>query len=176
MGKKVISFNLSVSQIDKAIKELNTYQTWIQEKANLLRKRVAERLAEEAQSGFNGAVVDDLTEQSGSPRIASVDVKVSDGDKITLVIANGEDAIWVEFGAGVYHNGSAGSSPNPYGSELGYTIGSYGHGRGKQEKWAFKENGVKLWTHGTPAKMPMYRAVQTVVNEIPSIAKEVFQS
>lgn len=173
---KTITFNLSAESIDNVIKELEKYQNSLQTKADLLRQRIAERLAEEARQGFNGAVVDDLTEQSGSPRIANVDVTISNGDTITLVIANGEDAIWVEFGAGVYHNGSAGSSPNPYGSELGYKIGGYGKGRGKQEKWAFKKGDVKLWTHGTPAKMPMYRAVQTVVNEIPAIAREVFST
>jgi len=173
MGK-TITFGLSVSSIEQALKELESYQSKLQAKADLLRQRVANRLAAEAQQGFNGAVVDDLTEQSGSPRIANVNVTVSDKDTVTLVIANGEDAIWVEFGAGVYHNGSVGSSPNPYGAELGYTIGNYGHGRGKQEKWAFKEGDVKIWTHGTPARMPMYRAVQAVVNEIPAIAKEVF--
>lgn len=176
MSKKVISFGLSVSEVDRAIKELKTYQTWVQQKADLLRQRVADRLAEEARQGFSGAIVDDLTEQSGSPRIANVNVTVSDGDKVTLVIAQGKDAVWVEFGAGVYHNGAAGSSPNPNASKFGFTIGSYGKGRGKQEKWAFKEGDKAVWTHGTPARMPMSHAVITVCNEIPSIAREVFGS
>ena len=81
--------------------------------------------------------------------------------------------MWVEFGAGVYHNGAVGSSPNPYGSELGFTIGSYGT-NGARDIWGFYENGELVLTHGTPAAMPLFHAVQDTIDEIPSIAKEVF--
>lgn len=94
---------------------------------------------------------------------------------ISVVIAAGEDAVWVEFGAGVYHNGSAGSSPHPKGAELGFTIGGYGKGMGKRKTWGFYEDGELRLTHGAPAVMPMYNAMKTVCDEIASIAKEVFQ-
>lgn len=106
--------------------------------------------------------------------MAEVTVSVEHKSGSSLVIASGEDAIWVEFGAGVYHNGSAGSSPHPKGTELGFTIGGYGKGDGKKNIWGYYSDGELKLTHGTPAKMPMYRAVQTVCNEIASIAKEVF--
>lgn len=40
--------------------------------------------------------------------------------------------LFIEFGAGIHYNGSAGSSPHPKGNEFGYTIGSYGKGLGKK--------------------------------------------
>lgn len=80
----------------------------------------------------------------------------------------------MEFGAGVYHNGSAGSSPHPKGSELGFTIGGYGEGMGKRQTWGFYEDSELRLTHGTPAIMPMYNALKTVCDEIAGIAKEVF--
>lgn len=172
MSKK-ISFGLSVVEINRAIRELEQYKRDFVRKVELLRVRVAERLAQKASDGFTGAVVDDLT-HGESKKLADVKVSVGDHGDVTLVIASGEDAIWVEFGAGVYHNGSAGSSPHPKGAELGFTIGEYGKGYGKKAAWGFYEDGELHITRGTPAKMPMYRAMESVCNEIESIAREVF--
>lgn len=173
MGKKVISFGLSEKEIDRAIKELEDYKKEFLKKCEELRQRVAERIRQKAQEGFNGAVVDDLTAESGGARMAEVSVVTEDSDDVTLVIAQGTDAVWVEFGAGVYHNGAVGSSPNPYGANLGFTIGGYGE-NGKKQAWGFYENGDLKITHGTPATMPMFHAVQDVLDGIGDIAKEVF--
>lgn len=172
MGKKIITFGLSGQDIDGAIKELEQYKQDILKKTELLREKVADRLADEAQKGFNGAVVDDLVR--GGKRYGQVEVSVDNRGAITVVIADGEDAVWIEFGAGVHHNGSPGSSPHPNGAELGMTIGGFGKGNGKKDTWGFYEDGELKLTRGTPATMPMARAVTTVCNEISEIAKEVF--
>lgn len=172
MGKKVISFGLSTKEIDRALRELADYKQEIIRKTELLRDKVAERLSEEAKTGFSGAVVDDLVK--GGQKFAQVDVSVDNRGSVTVVVASGEDAVWVEFGAGVYHNGSPGSSPHPNGAELGMTIGGFGKGNGKKEVWGYYEDGELKLAHGTPARMPMARAVTTVCNDIKEIAKEVF--
>lgn len=172
MGKRVISFGLSEKEIDRALRELADYKQEIIQKAELLRDKVAERLAEEAKTGFSGAVVDDLVK--GGQKFAQVDVSVDSRGSVTVVVASGEDAVWVEFGAGVYHNGSPGSSPHPNGAELGMTIGGFGKGNGKKKVWGYYEDGEFKLTRGTPARMPMARAVTTVCNDIKEIAKEVF--
>ena len=174
MGKRVISFGLSEDEIDRAIKELADYKQEILKETELLREKVAERLADEARQGFSGAVVDDLTTRSGGQRYGQVNVSVDNRGSMTVVIANGEDAVWIEFGAGVYHNGSPGTSPHPNGAELGMTIGGFGKGNGKKQTWGFYEDGELKITRGTPAKMPMARAATTVCNEISEIAREVF--
>ena len=173
MGNKVISVSLSESGIEKAIQELLAYKQEIIRKTELLRQKVAARLADEARSGFNGAIVDDLTGKN-SQRLADVNVSVDNRDNVSVVVAEGEDAVWVEFGAGVYHNGSVGSSPHPKGAELGFTIGGYGKGNGKKEIWGFYEDGELRLTHGTPARMPMSQAMNTIINDIVSITREVF--
>lgn len=173
MAKKVIRFGLSTREIDEAIKELDEYKREILRKTELLRELVAERIADLAQSGFGRAVIDDLL--NGEQRLAQVDVSVDKRQNITLVIAKGEDAIWAEFGAGVHHNGSVGSSPHPSGSELGFTIGGYGYGMGKRDTWGFYEDGELRLTHGAPATMPMYNSMKTVCDEISKIAREVFK-
>lgn len=179
MGRKVISFGLSEQDIDRAIKELAQYKEGFKSKCEELLRRVAERLAEEVQSGFNGAIVDDLTEKSGNPRKASVNVRAENRGDYFAVVADGTDAVWVEFGAGVYHNGSAGSSPNPFAATTTgvpnppIAIGSFGR-NGRKQAWGFYEDGELKITHGTPAAMPMYNAVQTVSREVVQIAREVF--
>ena len=174
MGNKVISVSLSESGIEKAIQELLAYKQEIIRKTELLRQKVAARLADEARSGFNGAIVDDII--NGTPKPAKVTVEWQDNGNLSVVVAKGEDAVWVEFGAGVYHNGSLGSSPHPHGVDLGMIIGGYGKGRGRQKTWYYrdKENQELYKTHGTPALMPMSQAVNTVINDIVSIAREVF--
>ena len=174
MGKTVIKFGLSSKEIDRAIKEVEQYKRDLISKTNLLRERIAERIADNTQSGFSGAIADDCLK--GGKKYAEVTVELDKRDNITVVIANGEDAVWVEFGAGVFHNGAVGTSPHPKGAELGFTIGSYGKGYGKQSVWGYRdEDGNLRLTHGTPAVMPMYNAVKTVMDEIVDIAREVFQ-
>ena len=174
MNKKIVRFDLSVNKIDTAIKELKDYRKLVKAKMETLRQRVADMLADEVRRGFSGAVVDDLI--SGGKRLANVQVSISYGTDTALVIASGTDAIWVEFGSGVYHNGAGGSSPHPKGAELGFTIGGYGKGQGNKEVWGFYEDGELYLTHGTPAVFPMYNAVKAITDVISDIAKEVFNS
>ncbi len=176
MGKKVITFGLSERDIGRAIRDLEQYKKDILRKTELLRKRVAERVKELAQSGFNGAIVDDIVSLNGSPVQADVEVSVDERGSVSVVVASGEDAVWVEFGAGVYYNGTAGSSPHPHGAENNFIIGGYGKGHGKQRAWYFKDDETQevFKTRGTPAKMPMSNAMTVVCNEIMQIAKEVF--
>ena len=165
MGKKVISFGLSEQDIDRALKELEQYKQEIIQKTNLLREKVAQRLADESQSGFAQAVSDTIVLKGGSvvDLHSQVDVSVDNRGSVTVV------------GAGVYYNGSPGTSPHPSGAELGFVIGGYGDGNGKKKVWGYKdETGKLILTHGTPAAMPMSKAITTVCNEISDIAKEVF--
>lgn len=173
MGKRKITIELTESGIDKAIKELEEYKKDIKRKTALLQDRIAKRIEEEADKGFASAVVDDLVR--GGYQKPDVTVNYTTKGDISVVVAQGEDAVWVEFGAGVYHNGNLGSSPHPRGSELGMTIGGYGQGKGKQKSWGFKDaDGTLHVTRGTPAQMPLEKAVLSVLDELPQMAKEVF--
>lgn len=172
---RVINVTLSSAGIDAALQELYTYKYRIERKAEELRERIAYLIAKDASAVFNSAVADDLIGEGAITGHVEVSVEPS-GDNMTVVIANGKDAVFMEFGAGVYYNGAVGSSPNPLGTGLGFTIGSYGKGNGRKEVWGYKDgSGVHL-THGTPASMPLYKAVQSVLKDIEKIAREVFAS
>lgn len=173
MSKKVISFGLSTTEINRAIREVEKFKKEFEKKVETYRKRIAEAIAANAEINFASSSMDDVIK--GNTRKPNVTVSVSERGDIAVVVADGEDAVWVEFGAGVYHNGSPGSSPHPNGSELGFTIGSYGKGYGKANAWGYYDSDDRLIiTRGTPASMPMYNAAQQVSKEAISIAKEVF--
>lgn len=176
MGK-TITFSLSTSSIAKAVQELKEYRESIERKTQELARRVAELLETKVSEGFGGASADIYFNKEASESESPDCTIGTDGDGNSYIVwAKGDDAIFVEFGTGVYYNGSAGSSPHPKGAELGFTIGSYGKGLGKRKTWGFKRDGVVYLTHGIPAAMPMYNAAQAVAQEIESIAKEVFAS
>ena len=173
MSKKVIKFGLSETEVSRAIREVKKFKQEFRKKVDTYRKRIADEIAVQASLNFGNSVVDDVI--NGSPRRPNVKVSVSDRGNIAVIVADGEDAVWCEFGSGVYHNGSVGSSPNPYGNDLGFTIGSYGKGYGKKQAWGYyDESGELVITRGTPATMPMYNAAQEVMRKSVEIAREVF--
>ena len=169
------------SSISAAIAKLDDYSRWVQTKADELRERLGDMIRDKAQPVFNASVADNVFRVvDGSfvdeTEFGKVEVYVISSQDLTVVFADGEDAIFMEFGAGVYYNGAVGSSPNPWGANLGLTIGSYGP-NGAKETWGYYgEDGELHLTHGTPASMPLYRAVQSVRQDIVQIAKEVFGS
>lgn len=159
-----------------ALKEYKRWQKDIDHKIDRFIQRVAETLVKEARQGFGSAIVDDFIYQAAKK--ANVKVYWKKEGNMMVVIADGEDAVWAEFGAGVHHNGTG--SPHPKGTELGFNIGSYGYHQGLKEYWYFKKdpddpNSPRVYTYGAPASMPMYKAMQKVIQEIGSIAKEVFK-
>lgn len=168
------------SSISAAIAKLDDYSRWVQTKADELRERLGDMIRDKAQPVFNASVADNVFRVvDGSfvdeTEFGKVEVYVISSQDLTVVFADGEDAVFMEFGAGVYYNGAVGS-PNPLGANLGLTIGSYGP-NGAKETWGYYgEDGELHLTHGTPASMPLYRAVQSVRQDIVQIAKEVFGS
>ena len=172
MGNKVIKVELSEQSIDKAINEIKEYRREFIRKVDLYRQRLGEEIARISQVGFSGSILDDVI--NGTSRKPEVEVTATDNGNICVIVAMGKDAVWCEFGAGIFHNGSVGSSPNPYGRTNGFTIGSYGV-HGKQQAWGYYDEGGNLvLTRGTPASMPMYKAVQAVSKMAISIARGVF--
>ena len=164
------------ASIDRAVNEIRDYSRWVQRKTDELRERIAYFIAKDASAVFNTAVAEDDMREGVITGNVEVSVEPQ-GDNTTVIIASGKDAVFMEFGAGVYYNGAVGSSPNPLGTALGFTIGSYGKGNGRKEVWAYDGGDGQIHlTHGTPASMPLYKAVQSVSRDIVKIAREVFAS
>ena len=162
---KKITLSLNTGSIVDAIKELNEYRAWVKRKTKQLTERLAMIGAREATVRFSRAYY------TGKNDVSVNAEPTKNGWKIT---AEGEAVCFIEFGAGVYYNGT---EPYPMDRPSGVVgIGEYGSGRGKQDSWVYNdESGEPVWTHGTPAAMPMYYATREMEQEILTIAREVFK-
>lgn len=160
----VIDIDLNTKSIDAAIRKVEKYKRWVDSKTQELVKRLAEVGLEEARVRFSGA------EYSGENDAEVTVEPIADGFKI---VATGQAVFFIEFGAGVYYNGT---EPYPEPRPKGISnIGEYGDGKGKRKAWGFyDESGELVITHGTPAAMPMLHASRTMQQEVERIAKEVF--
>ena len=169
-----IQMTLDPHDLARAAESVRRYARDVERKAGELRDLIARNIAWSASEGFSTAVADDLIGEEFKPADVTVDIR-EDGD-VRVVFASGEDAVFVEFGAGVSRNGGVGSSPHPRGEELGFTIGSYGKGLGAKPVWGFTKDGAHHITRGTPARMPMYRGMEDALSTIYDLAREVFRS
>lgn len=166
-----ISISLSEKSIDDAIKELQRYKETLPQKLKAIRDRVAEELLKQVETGFNGAIYNDVIYEGMS--VPNVSVTLEENGNAVFVVAHGTEAVFAEFGAGVYYNPDGSDHPErPAGI---VAIGEYGKGYGSRKVWGYYENGELKLTHGTPASMPMYNAAQAVAKLVPEIAKEVFE-
>lgn len=184
-----ITIKLNSKGIRDAIEAVNKRRAMITEDGlTHLRQAIAERIKTYATTVATGAILDDTfmeygkgaTRGSASPILATdINITYHEGsDNVTFVVSTGEDMVWLEFGAGVHYNGAVGSKPNPLAGNISEVsgIGQYGKGRGASDSWIFSKNGVRYRTHGTPAVMPLFHAIQDVENDFIAIARGVLHA
>lgn len=158
-----ISVNLDVRSIDRAIKELQDYAKWLEEKT----QQLAEKLA------TLGAVKVSL-EYSRVAYIGNRDYQITverDGEGYR-VLADGESVLFLEFGAGATYGYG-----HPLNAEFGMGPGTYPPTDPDHPHWN-DPNGWHipggLHSYGNAPSMGMYLAARDMRNEIETIAKEVF--
>lgn len=176
---KTISFGLSQKSIQNAIKELQKIKQELRKKTDQLVKELTEVGIPVIENNMQKAnyTYDSKGVRSGSDTEHYTHVKINafDTKSIANLIVEGKEVLFIEFGAGVYYNGSAGASPHPKGQEFGFLIGSYGAGHGQQKVWGYyDETGELVMTHGVEATMPLFKAEQKIIDEYVSVAKRVF--
>ena len=162
MSKTIVINGLSKESITSAIREVREYKTWITQKEKELRRRLAELGADVARVQFAGAQYDGTND---------VSVRVDDTGSVAVIYAEGSAVAFIEFGSGAekgYGHPQAGS--------LGFGPGTYPEGKGHWDDpngWYYT-HGKK--SHGNAPAMAMYDAVQRMVEEVTTIAKEVFST
>lgn len=89
-----------------------------------------------------------------------------------VIEADGEQVLFMEFGAGVYHSGQAYEGNRAdFAGIVG--IGEYGNGNGKRKAWGYPSESGLLITHGVPALNGMYRAKRHILIEVEKKLKEL---
>lgn len=172
MANKTIKMELSHKSIQDTIKQLRAYQKSLVSKNEKFVRRLAE---------LGIPVIDEniALAQGDSNKSHNTYIKINNfsGYSQATLICEGVDLLFIEFGAGIHYNTPAGTSPHPKGQGLGYTIGSYGQGNGKDDSWVYyADSGEWVRSYGTEATMPVYKASVEIMQNIRKIAKEVFGS
>lgn len=171
MSKKTININLYDSDsIKKAAEQIQNYSFELNNKCAVFVRRLAEVGIPVIDQKISSAIGDSSKNHNTYIKINSF----GPYSQATLVV-EGKDLLFIEFGAGVHYNGNLGGSPHPKGKEMGYTIGSYGKGQGKNDFWFYyADSGEAVMSHGTQATMPVYKAGVEIRRQILKIAREVF--
>ena len=164
MSKTVISVGLSQDEIERAIRKLKHYRKTFLDKEKRLIEGLAEIGLKEASVRFTTAMYDGTND---------VSVRLDTTANGYVIVAEGKAVAFIEFGAGVYHNGSE-PYPNPRPSGI-VGIGEYGKGYGKRKAWGYlDENNELVITRGNPAAMPMWYASEEIKNSVLKVVREVF--
>lgn len=176
---KIISFGLSVAEIDRAIKELREYQNSLDKKCEQLCFELCKAGMPIArsyigESGFGRYIrlSSEITpEKAGCKAILIME----DLQKIVSKWQNQDGvqskeispALMLEFGAGL-------PAQNPA-NVPGVGTGTYGTHGNEPGWWYMDLQGEWHYSSGTSPKMPMYNAGKELRNKVLKIAKEVFR-
>lgn len=164
MRKTVITTGLNKQAINSAIVLLKNYKREFLEKEKRLVEGLAEIGLKEASVRFTTAMYDGTND---------VSVRLDATKNGYVIVADGKAVAFIEFGAGVYHNGSE-PYPNPRPDGI-VGIGEYGEGHGKQKAWGYMdENDELVITRGNPAAMPMWYASEEIKSSVLKVVREVF--
>lgn len=168
--------NIRITGVKETIGRLKKYRAELSDKNRTFLEKLAEIGIDTASVRFSQAQYDGENDVvvGSSPEWLNDD---------TLVIkAAGQAVLFIEFGTGVHY-----SEQHPKAAELGFTRGSYGQGKGKQDSWGYygapgtngrtvvkKDGSTVVITHGNPPARAMYDASKEMRENILSVAKEVF--
>lgn len=161
-----MKLEFSLGEIDKAIKQIESYRQNLSNKTRELTERLATLGAMNVSLEFSRAIAQEND--------VKVDVEWISSD--TMVIrASGNEVAFIEFGAGIKYGAG-----HPQNSEFGTGPGTYPNGKGHWDNpkgWFYlDENGTLQHTYGNPPNMPMYNTARMLEQEVERIAKEVFSS
>lgn len=161
---------LDRESVAHAIRELKAVKLEWQRKADLCSEMIAAAITDEINKNLQEiTMTDDLKDiktHQATPRRQPMAAECS-GNRIYI---QGTDIVFVEFGAGIYHNASV---DNPLSEAVNFDtdIGSFGNGQGNKKYWFVAHN---LISCGTPAYMPIHNAIETIKPQIPTLCRGVF--
>lgn len=163
MNHRIVVDPFDSKSIDKAIAELIRYKTWVANKEEELRKRLANIGAEVARIEFASAIYDGKND---------VSVTVSDDGWTATILASGKAVAFIEFGSGAMYGDG-----HPMNAEFGTGPGTWSDGPNGKGHWDdpngwYYAHGKKSF--GNPPAMAMVHARDRMVEDVTRIAREVF--
>lgn len=169
---------VTVSGLDAVMKKLDKYNKEFKEKQRIFLEKLADIGIDTADSIFKTA------EYDGTKDVVVSKTPEWISENKLRITASGNSVLFIEFGTGVYY-----SEQHPKAAELGMVRGTYGQGKGSNDKWFFygekgsngkivntSPKGDVILTRGNPPARAMYEAGKDVRSKIQEIAREVFSS
>ena len=161
---KIVINPFDPKSVSEAIKELDRYKKWVQEKEEILRQRLAQLGATVASIEFSRAIYNGTND---------VSVRVEDNGRKATIFAEGSAVLFIEFGSGAkYGNG------HPEAGKFGYGPGTYSDGPNGKGHWADEEGWYFAHgqhSFGNPPAMAMVHARDAILEQLTAIAREVFK-
>jgi len=184
MARRNIKVPLTTAGINSLITELEKYKQSLNDKNAEFVKRLAEVGIPVIDQRMAHVIGDSDPTHYTFLKVNSF------GDYSQAVLTvEGQDLLFIEFGAGIHFNGPGGTSPRPSvngkingatydfkgGQDLKYTIGSYGNHNGLKHSWIYRaDTGEWVRSWGTQAAMPVFHASMEILERVQDIAREVF--
>ncbi len=168
MAKTIRIAGLSASNIDGAVEELRRYAEWVGRKEAELISKLAERGKNVASVKFASAQYDGIND---------VSVRVDNTGSVAVIYAESEAVAFIEFGSGAamgYGHPQPVTEDGRFMWPSTWSMGEGGKGHWDDPNGWYYKHGEK--SHGNPPAMAMWQAVQTMTEELTTIAKEVFGS
>ena len=162
---KIVIDPFDSKSVSNAIKELDRYKRWVQEKEEILRQRLAHLGATVASVEFSRAIYNGTND---------VSVRVDDNGRKATIFAEGSAVLFIEFGSGEKYGGG-----HPDAGKFGYGPGTWSDGPNGKGKWD-DPNGWYFahgqHSFGNPPAMAMVHARDAMLEQLTAIAREVFNS
>lgn len=159
--------DIEIKNLDRIIDQVKMYTSDIKQKEQQVLDRLKSFGVTNVEVRYSAAINFD------NDSTVTVSGKITDN---TLIIsAKGEQICFLEFGAGVYYNGTD-SYPLPLPNGV-VGIGQYGKGFGKRRMWGYYKNGDKnqlVRTRGTQASKAMYNTLCDICETSLDVIREVF--
>ena len=159
---------MNTKSINDAIKELQRLESDFVRKLDIFVRVLANDGVSVARTWISAG--------AGTERNATVSYNVgSDGDiKFAQIHMSGEDALFIEFGAGYFYN----PEDPPHAADYGMGVGTYpGQTHAFNNGWWYYDDaGYATYTHGTEGTYPMYHAAETIRNSAIKTALQIFRS
>lgn len=173
-----IKMRLCEEDIQKAIKEVETYQKQLITHCNVFAGKLADIGMKVAKAKIGESPLGKyaLLNVKYEPKAKGCKaILYASGMTINAQSGSVQTLMMIEFGAGIHYNHDA----NPKAEEFGMGVGTYPDQTHafQEEGWYYMdENGAWHHSYGVKATMPMYSADTEIILNIRKIAREVFSS
>lgn len=172
-----LKVKLNNHSVENAIKAVNEYSGSLETRTRVFVGKLTEMGLEVAKARIAEAPLGKYVSISvnyKNPPYGCVAMLYATGQELYSEMGEGSvnALLLIEFGAGVAVNPES----NPFAGQFGMGVGTYGKGHGNDPSgWNYLDKNGK-WQHtlGTKATMPMFKAWETMMQNIQRVAEEVF--